>query len=260
MSVLSHLTDTASRAVLSASENTSITSSIANLQSKLSAHFSSDVSEHFKFGSFTRDTILPRSIDSHSDVDYMVVFRDAGSKPQTYLDRLRRFVESKYSRSEIYQSSPTIVLDLSHIKFEIVPAVAIYSGYNIPAPASNWSDWMATYPNSFNSKLVEANKQHQFNLKPLIRLVKYWNSHSGYVFDSFPLEQHLVDSAYYHTTLKEYLYSAIDSLNLGWGEAQWRKDKLTRAKEIVNNTRAYEAQQMPATAESEIKKLLPSIS
>lgn len=30
--------------------------------------------------------------------------------------------------------------------------------------------------------------------------------------------------------------------------------------ELINSTRAYEAQQMPATAESEIKKLLPAIS
>lgn len=59
----------------------------------------------------TRNTILPRYMDSHSDVDYMVVFKDSGFRPQTYLERLRRFVERNYTRSQIKQSHPTIQLE-----------------------------------------------------------------------------------------------------------------------------------------------------
>src|SRR5690606_40140815 len=58
----------------------------------------------------SRGTILPRSMDEQSDIDYMVVFSDGSATPQTYLNRLKTFVEKRYGSSEIYQSSPTIVL------------------------------------------------------------------------------------------------------------------------------------------------------
>ncbi|MFV8635809.1 hypothetical protein [Ralstonia pseudosolanacearum] len=53
----------------------------------------------------------------------MVVFSDSGATPQTYLNRLKIFVEKRYGSSEIYQSSPTIVLELraantSHLRIE----------------------------------------------------------------------------------------------------------------------------------------------
>jgi hypothetical protein len=75
----------------------------------------------------------------------MIVFdtSEGQKKPQTYLNRLRRFAELKYSTSEVFQSSPTIVLSLNHISFELVPAIYNY-GYQIPSPASSWEEWMST--------------------------------------------------------------------------------------------------------------------
>ncbi len=259
MSVATHLSIAAGKAVLSPEENLSISTSVSTLQTRLSSYFGDDVTEHFKFGSYTRETILPRKIDEKSDVDYMVVFNDTQSKPQTYLDRLRRFVEKRYASSEIYQSNPTIVLNLSHIRFELVPAVAIYGGYNIPAPASNFIDWIATYPTAFNQTLSDENKRHGYNIKPMIRLVKYWNARGGYVFGSFLLEEWLVNRTWAQANLKDYVYTAFDNLGLDRNAAQWKKDQLARAKEIVNKTREFERQGLPETAEKEIKKLLPVI-
>ncbi len=68
MSVLSFLTDTARSAVLSATEQSSITTSISTLQTRIGLHFASGVvKQQFRFGSSTRGTILPRSMDEHSD-------------------------------------------------------------------------------------------------------------------------------------------------------------------------------------------------
>ena len=71
----------------------------------------------------------------------MLVMDDDGATPQTYLDRVRRAVEAKYSTSDIKQSSPTIVLQMNHIKFEITPAIQSYSQYKIK---DQWSGWMYT--------------------------------------------------------------------------------------------------------------------
>lgn len=121
MSVNSYLSDCASNLVLSTNEKDSINTSINTLETRLNSYFGSDIEEQFKFGSYTRVTILPRKVDENSDVDYMIVFDNSNNyKPQTFLDRLKRFAETKYSTSEIYQSSPTIVLELNKIKFELV--------------------------------------------------------------------------------------------------------------------------------------------
>lgn len=140
MSVLSYLERRASDALLG-NEKESISKSITTLQTRLDAYFTGKLKSHFRFGSSTRGTILPRSMDEHSDIDYMIVFNDDDSVPQTYLDRLKRFAENYYGKSEIYQSSPTIVLELNHIKFDLVPAKpGWFSGYKIPNNAGGWLD------------------------------------------------------------------------------------------------------------------------
>lgn len=103
MSVNSYLSNCASDLVLSSSEKDSITTSINTLETRLTSYFGSDIEEKFKFGSYTRGTILPRKVDDNSDIDYMIVLDNSNNyKPQTFLDRLKRFAEAKYSTSAIY--------------------------------------------------------------------------------------------------------------------------------------------------------------
>lgn len=259
MSVLSHLIDCATNAVLTSDERESINTSISTLASRLRAYFGNSIIEQIRFGSSTRDTILPRIIDEHSDIDYMIVFSDTESKPQTYLDRIKRFAENSYARSEIVQSSPTIVLSLNHIKFDLVPALKGYfsGSYRIPGSSSSYSEWIDTNPNDFNGKLTQANMQHKSLIKPLIRLMKYWNSNSGYVFDSYSLEQHIVQNSWSGSNLKDYLFNYVHRMTPDWSDAQWRKDRIQRAKDIVQKTEQYEHDELPYSAEDEIKKLLP---
>lgn len=256
MSVLSYLQDRARGAVLSSTENSSINTSISTLQARLSHYFGNTVSTHFRFGSSTRGTILPRKMDAHSDIDYMVVFSESGYAPQTYLDRLKAFVNKYYSSSEIYQSSPTIVLELNHIKFELVPALAYWlGGYNIPNGSGGW---MQTDPNDFNSKLTAKNQAEQNLIKPTIRLAKFWNAENGYVFDSYSFEKWIVDRSFYGCgNQTQYLFNVFDHLNPN-EIAQWRNDRIKRAKDIVAKVRELERNGYPATAEGEVKKLIPA--
>lgn len=99
-----------------------ITNSINTIKRRLDYFFSSEIKEHFVFGSYSRNTMLPRSYDRFSDVDYMIVFKNVIHQPQTYLNKLKKFVNFYYSTSEIKQSHPTIQLNLNHITFELVPA------------------------------------------------------------------------------------------------------------------------------------------
>lgn len=258
MTVLSYLNSRASGAVLTENEKSSINTSIVTLASRLNAYFNSpgdSLSGHFRFGSSVRGTILPRNIDPLSDIDYMVVFQKGGYIPQTYLDRLKRFIEQKYSTSEIYQSSPTVVLELNHIRFELVPALHSWSTtYQIPDGPSNWQ---YSDPTGFNKTLEEKNAAESYLMKPVIRLAKIWNTKAGYVFDSFLFEKWMCERYYPSgSNLQARLFTVFD--NLMANEAtQWRNDKIKRAKEIVANVRKYEADGMPYTAKAEIKKLIP---
>jgi hypothetical protein len=261
MSVNTHLTTLGSDLVLSDDERSSIATSISTLSSRLNAYFGSGITGHFQFGSSTRGTILPRKVDSNSDIDYMIVFNtaDGQKKPQTYLDRLKRFAEEKYSTSEVFQSSPTIVLSLNHIKFELVPAINNY-GYQIPSPASSWAEWISTDPSGTSQALQDKNKQNNNQIKPLVRLVKYWNATKKYPFTSFSLEQYVVGMSFWSgTALKNYFYDFWSGLSCSYDTAQYIKDMVDSAKQHAKNAKEYEDKDMPVSAESEIKKIVPEL-
>ncbi len=261
MTVNSYLTGLSSSLVLSTKEKTSISTSIATLKIRLEAYFGGGITDHFQFGSNNRGTILPRKADSKSDIDYMVVFDTSDGKktPQTYLNRLKRFAEKKYSTSEIFQSSPTIVLSLNHINFELVPAV-YDCGYQIPSPASDWSNWMSTDPNGTNQALVDKNISENYKIKPLVRLVKYWNAKQGHPYNSFSLERYIVNQFFWSCTAqKDYFYSFWSGFEYAYETAQYIKDKVDRAKKYAKQAKEHEDDYMPVSAEIEIKKIVPEL-
>lgn len=255
MSVLSFLTETASKAVLSAAEQSSIATSIATLETRLIQHFDSgEIKSKFRFGSSTRGTILPRSMDEASDIDYMVVFSNGGLTPQTYLTRLKTFVQTRYGSSTIYQSSPTIVLELNHIKFDLVPATTDWFGsLRIPNSSGGWTD---TDPNNFNASIEYKNKANNSLIKPTIRLMKYWNATSGFPFESFKMEQWICDLIFWGcTNQKDYLFTVIDNLSISMFQTQSVNGEIRRAKEIIARVREYERVAATGLAELEIRKL-----
>jgi predicted nucleotidyltransferase len=263
MTVSSYLKNLSDNAIIRDQEKESIRTSIVTIKRRLESHFGDKIKDPFIFGSYTRNTIMPRSMDARSDIDYMIVFNDADVTPQSYLNWLKRFVESYYSSSERKQSHPTIKLDLNHITFELVPALkALGSGYKIPTRNDFGDDWMDTNPNDFNTDLTDKNKEHGSLIKPLIRLMKYWNAQNGYIYDSFGLEKWIIARDFtglniFHTPdLKKYFFQCIEELSTGH-LVETNKNKLNRAKTIVAEVKKLEADGDLATAEDKIKKLLP---
>lgn len=257
MSVLSLLTSLASEAVLSKTEQSSIATSIATLETRLAQHFGLNViGPNFRFGSSTRGTILPRTIDAESDIDYMIVFKEGAllRMPQTYLSRLREFAEKYYSRSIVRQSHPSIVLELNHIRFDLVPAIPYWLG-GVQIPDST-GDWMTTDPTGFNLKLEKTNKSHQSLIKPTIRLMKYWNIASKRPFESFETEKWICSLNLYHlANLRGYLFEVIGHLSTSYFQAQWINNEITRAKTIVAKVKQCESQGLNKIAEEEVRKL-----
>lgn len=155
-------------------------------------------------------------------------------------------------------------MSLNHIKFELVPAydAGLYCcDYKIPAPASNYEDWISTDPNGFNSDLTSKNTSNNSKIKPVIRLIKYWNTSNGKIFTSYELEKHIISSyfGYFNTSLKEYFYDAVNSLIVDCSWPQYKIDKLTSFKQSVAEIMSDDNNNYVCIAESNIEKLLASL-
>ena len=248
--------------VLSEEEKQHIKTSISTLRTRLNAWFGDDVKKQYQFGSSIRETILPRRVDYGSDIDYMIVFDNKDKyKPATLLNRLRRFVEYKYSRSEVYQSSPTIVLELSHIKFELVPSYQDFpwsETYYIPAPASDYVDWMTTNPSYIQKTVNDANSRNNYQIKRLIRLLKYWNVMNGKVYSSYELENHIAGRVFWCcTSLEDYFFDTVKYLPTSL-LPQYKIDKVQKLKDQVEEIRKdYYIDNYKYLALKELSTLLP---
>jgi predicted nucleotidyltransferase len=256
MSVLTHLQSTVSTIKIADWERTSIETSIRTLSTKLGNHFT-NLHSKFVFGSYDRKTILRRSKDPSSDVDYMVVFNDgANFQPQTLMTRLRTFAEANYTRNEIKQSSPTIIIELSLIKFELAPAYVSWGTYYIPAPASSYSNWISTNPSGIKTELDNKHSANNYLIKDLIQLLKYWNVKNGKIYTSYSIERYVLDRWFFScTNLKEYFYSAVEGISTS-GLSISNSSKVNTLKRVVVRTKEYEANRMPASAEIEIEKVI----
>ena len=259
LSVLSHIEAVARRTLLDGSETMGIKRSLDTLEVRIDLYFKAElIKEHFAFGSFTRGTLMPRSMDAYSDVDYMVVFQGVNYKPATYLKWLKDFAESRYSSSIIGQSAPAVRLDLNHIRFELVPAINTSYGLQIPGPAKGYQEWITTDPNGFKLRLNDVNAGRYYLVKPMLRVLKYWNARAGYPFPSYPLEEMATGSDFYFcSNLKDVFFKAVLQLRTSYADTAFRRNAVERAQAIVMETQSLEAQNCPALAEAEIKKLIP---
>jgi len=263
MTVSSYLDYIASCARLTKDEHDSIRNSISVLSQRLVRSFKDEFSDLIIFGSYKRDTILPRKMDEGSDVDYMVVFKDGSLRPQSYLDKLKRFVEGSYTRSEIKQSSPTIQLSLNHICFELVPATKNYLyGFYIPNKQYGTDSWMQTDPYGLNQKLVQKNQTHGDQIISLVRLVKYWNAINGKVFSSFEIETKIIDfqfssyGAWGYPDLETYFFQFMPTLQVGWADPQWKQQKIQRLKTKLAEVQGQKSFSQQS-AEAALRDLLP---
>lgn len=180
-----------------AAERERIDRSLTHLEGLLLNHFGDDVDEILRFGSYTRNTILPRRYDAKSDVDLMIVFNSANAlyKPRTYRKWLADFLSSKYSSSFSKKDLPSVRLELDFIMYDIVPAYRKTDWFGeerIYIPESD-TEWMQTNPNDINSKLKTVNVRiGQNSLRNTIRLCKYFNASSGYPYQSYILEKSII--------------------------------------------------------------------
>jgi predicted nucleotidyltransferase len=206
MSINSKLTIFAARELVlarDANERFRIEVSISRLKTKLKQKFLRDIKNFILFGSYTRNTILPRKYYPNSDIDLMVVFNSTNGlkTPETYRSNLIEVLDAAYPNSISQKDFPAVKLELNHIKFDIVPAYTeeyifrLGQYYYIP---DSHNRWRTTKPNDLNESLAQKNQASGNNiLRNTIRLCKHWNAAFDYPFDSYEMEEEILGLGYW---------------------------------------------------------------
>jgi len=230
--------------------NTSLTQLERVLRNKL------NLSEFKRFGSYTRNTILPRKYDRNSDVDLMVVFNgnfSSGTYRKHILDTLTKAYPNSISKKDF----PAIKLELNHIKFDIVPAIKerdYWSGIQYYIP-DNRNGWRKTTPNDVNQDLSDKNQSVGGNIiRQVIRLCKHWNANAGYPFSSYLMEKEIISHWYWgnEDTYERFLKTLNDIAG-----------NIPEVRKAIENIRHYEGGFFSHQNKEQqlywLKKLLPGL-
>lgn len=183
-------------------ERDRIKASLNQLEKVLTNKLGETILEFIRFGSFTRNTILPRDYDPNSDVDLMVVFdkKNYNYTAGTYRKWILDVVTAAYPNSISKKDFPVVKLFLNHTMFDIVPAYSEsnYFGerkYYIPDMRDGWR---STTPNDINKELTEKNQSYGNNvIRNVIRLCKHWNAGAGYPLESYLMEKQIISLIYW---------------------------------------------------------------
>ena len=217
-------------------EITRINSSISTIFSNLDKNLGVLMKRKFVFGSYDRDTILPRKIDQNSDIDVMVVFNTTEYErtPETYRLWLKLFADKYYKDrygSTVLKSFPTVTIKLGNIHYDLVPAkeTTLYGLYNtlyIPSKNSLFDNWQQTDPNDVKQKLTQCNTKYNSIVRPIIRLLKAWNCTNGYPFDSYKLELSITNMTFYGDNIQSGFFYAVQQLPVDYYLAEYKKSKI----------------------------------
>ncbi len=244
-------------------EKQKVNTSVKTMKSKLGAFFGDKIDEVMLFGSYSRGTILPRKYDEKSDVDIMVMFNteDYDKKnPETYRSNLKTFAKNMYPRQGSYKDLPSIIVELNNIKFDLVPAVSTngwFWGQRFHVPDSG-NEWQETDPKGFNDDLTSSNTKYDSIVKPIIRLMKYWNASVGYPYDSYLLEQEIAGMNFKGDNIESGFYYAIEELNTR-GETEKLRKKVETLQKNIEWVKEYLEREDMDKAVLRMNKVLPSI-
>jgi len=184
-------------------ERERINVSIEQIKKVLKNKLGEEIREILLFGSYTRNTIIPRKYDRKSDIDLMIIFniKDTVKKPARYRMKLKLACAQAYQKSFYSVDSPAVKLLLNHIKFDLVPAYTEDFPYTpgkyyyIP---DKYEEWQSTEPNDINPRLSSLNQEYGNNvIRNVLRLCKHWNASAGYPLESYTMEKQIIEQAYW---------------------------------------------------------------
>ena len=152
------------------------------------------VSDSFLTGSYARSTMI--SPLNEADVDIFMVldvsyyshFNNQNGGPAGLLNWVKGVLRKTYtSTPDISRNGQAVTIRFTDFVVDVVAGFYRQGGGYLIANAVN-NSWLATDPKKHVSLMSEANKGHNGDLVPLIKMLKSWNKSNGSFFRSFHIE------------------------------------------------------------------------
>ena len=258
MSLNAYLEEVAAAVAIDVAETESIRESLEDFKKKMNDYFDEHFEEGLRdiklYGSFFRDTGLPRSIDDVANVDIMLIFSKDGSEPQAYYDRAVRAIQAVYPDSYIKLTGSKVVLRAEYINFEVSPAIHENGAYKV----KKGDEWLQIAPFEDAVALLNADKANHYLVKPTIRLVKYWNvTKNAKAISPYQIEHNTVDyykiSRLHGHDIKQYFLTVLKAMQTLPPEFDFDRGPLNDA---IGSLEKAIAEKDPEAALTELKKVV----
>jgi hypothetical protein len=147
------------------------------------------VLDSFLAGSYARSTMIGPLKDA--DLDIVMVLDAsyfASSLPANLLAKVRDALKQTYPLTpSISPNGQAVTITFSDFKVDVVPAFYRQGG-GFLIPNANDGSWISTDPKVHATVLTAANKVHNGDLAPLVKMMRAWNRINNHGFVGFYLE------------------------------------------------------------------------
>jgi len=143
--------------------------------------FENRIIKSYLSGSYARETaIYPLDdVDIIFEIDHRywdIPFFQKFPDPQVVLKSFHRAIKSRYKETRVRLQRRSVGLRLSHLDIDVVPAISSNKRDMLLIPDRIEGVWISTSPKIHSEAGMEANKFQNKLFKPLVKLLKFWNS------------------------------------------------------------------------------------
>jgi hypothetical protein len=175
-------------------------------------------------GSYSRSTIVRQE----RDIDVMAAFsvdqywKNYEKNSNAFVYIVREALNKQYGKSDVSTSGAAVLMQMTTFNVDVVPSfMRTGDGFLI---SNGDHGWKATNP-PYHAELMANRNKADARLKPLVKLLKYWNIVNDAKLESFHIEM-AVEKMWRNLTLGQYpaavaatlkvLPSYIESMNDPW--------------------------------------------
>jgi len=160
-------------------------------------------------GSCARGSIIriERDIDILAPISYSTYKKTTYDRDsQAFLYMVRDALNNKFGTTSVSSKRVAVKLDFSTIAVDVVPCFRREGGcYFMPDGSGAW---MPTNPPFHTEFMRAANAKHQLRLRPLVKLMKFWNISNGHHLSSLHVEL-MTERIWRDSNFRESLYSQL---------------------------------------------------
>jgi hypothetical protein len=167
-------------------------------------------------GSYSRQTIIRQD----RDIDIMASFSVAKywdtykARSSGMVQLVRDALNAQYGSSKVSRSGAAVVMEMTIFNVDVVPVFPRNGGGYLVA---NGSDrWKATNP-PYHYTLMKEHNERDDRLKPLVKIMKFWNNCNDELLESFHLEM-MIERMWQSEAISSYPHGAAETLRVlpGW--------------------------------------------